>query len=325
MKRYCVLLLCLLSLAGFGHAASVVMRCGLGDPLEGNPIGEMMVRFKDKIEKDSNGEIKVELYPSLQLGGQREMLEATRMGDQEVVVCTPAWASSFVPQLSVLSLPYLFDSTATARKLLDGEIGQELSAYSEKAGFKILGYPYSGYRQITNNVRPIRTLEDYAGIKIRLQSDPVHMAAMKELGANPIAMAAAELYSALQQGVIDAQENAITNIFIHRYAEQQKYLSLTKVFFDSWAIFISKPFFDRLSDAHKDIVMAATKETVALQRVHTEKADEESLKKLVNLMQVNEVGEAELARMARKTRVVYGMFNDKIGEELIKKVLAAVE
>lgn len=324
MKKFFALLFCLVALAGIGHSASIIMRCGTAEPLEGSPIGEMLVRFKETVEKNSNNDIEVRLYPSAQLGGLREMLEATKMGNQEVVVCTPAWGSAFIPQLSVLSFPYMFKSDEIAYKLLDGEIGDELAGYAEKAGFKILGYPCFGYRQITNSVRPIRTLEDFAGIKLRLQSDPVHIAALKALGANPVAMSSSEVYSALQQKVIDGQENSTTSTLVNRYHENQKYLSLTKVFFDSWAIFMNKPFFDRLPENYRKLVTDAADEAVAIQRQVVAKYNQNSLETLRQHIEVNEVAPEELARMAERTKEVYGMFDDKIGADLVRKVMKAI-
>ncbi len=325
MKCLRALLVVFLLAAGTAFSGQVVIRCGTGEPLENSPIGMMLVKFKETVESKSNGTIEVKLYPSLQLGGLREMLEATKLGNQEIVVCTPAWGSAFIPQLSVLSFPYMFDSDATAYRLLDGEIGRELGAYADKAGFRILGFPTFGYRQVTNNVRPIRTVEDFAGIKLRLQSDPVHIATLKALGANPVAMNPAELYSALQQGVVDGQENSTTSTYLNKWHEVQKYLSLTKVFYDSWAIFMNKRFFDNLSAEHKSIITDAAREAVDYQRGLVTERNQEYLELLSKALEVNEVDTAELKRMADATRPVYGMFNDKIGAELVEKVLQAIE
>lgn len=126
--------------SGSGESKSIRLKVGFPEGLE-NPIGIMCQEFKKIVEEKTNGEITVDLFPSSQLGGIREMLEATRIGNQEIVICTTGWVSSFVPQMSVLSFPYLFPEKEVAYDLIDGEIGKELTEYGKAAGFQFLGFP----------------------------------------------------------------------------------------------------------------------------------------------------------------------------------------
>lgn len=309
---------------GKGADKPALLRVGIPESLE-NPIGQMANEFKRLVEEKSGNKIKVEVYPSMQLGGVREMVESTQMGNQEIVICTPAWASSFVPQISVLSLPYLFKDSETAHRLTDGEIGNELIKYSRDQGFQLLGFPEVGFRQLTNNTRPVTKLEDFRGLKIRLQGDPVHIETFKAFGANPVSLNFAELYSALQQKVVDGQENISTNIFFNKFNEVQKYLSYTNTFYDAWLILMNKDIFEAFSPELQAVIQEAADESVAMQRKLIAEANAEYDRILEDSMISNRIVPAEMERIMEKARSIYPKFNSLIGEELIQKVLAAVE
>ena len=253
------------------------------------------------------------------------MIEAVQLGNQEMTVVTPAWVSAFVPQISVLSFPFLFETREKAYELLDGVVGDELKVAANKAGITILGFPEVGYRQVTNSKRPITKLEDFAGIKIRVQGDPVHIAAFKALGANPVSLNFSELYSALQQKVVDGQENSPTNIALNKFDEVQKYLSYTSILYDAWVIAMNKGFYDSLPENYKTIVQDAIKEVVPLQRKLSAEADVVYREKLKATITSNEIEQKEMERIIESARSVYSQFNDKIGADLINKVLAALK
>ncbi|MDD3056848.1 MAG: DctP family TRAP transporter solute-binding subunit [Sphaerochaeta sp.] len=297
---------------------------GIPESLE-NPVGVMASEFKKIVEEKTDGNIKVQVFPSNQLGGPSEMIEAVQLGNQEMTVVTPAWVSAFVPQISVLSFPFLFETREKAYELLDGVVGDELKVAADKAGITILGFPEVGYRQVTNSKRPITKLEDFAGIKIRVQGDPVHIAAFKALGANPVSLNFSELYSALQQKVVDGQENSPTNIALNKFDEVQKYLSYTSILYDAWVIAMNKGFYDSLPENYKTIVQDAIKEVVPLQRKLSAEADVVYREKLKATITSNEIEQKEMERIIESARSVYSQFNDKIGADLINKVLAALK
>ncbi len=308
--------------SGSGESKSIRLKVGFPEGLE-NPIGIMCQEFKKIVEEKTNGEITVDLFPSSQLGGIREMLEATRIGNQEIVICTTGWVSSFVPQMSVLSFPYLFPEKEVAYDLIDGEIGKELTEYGKAAGFQFLGFPEVGYREVTNSIRPIERLEDFKGIKIRMQGDPVQMASLRALGANPVSMDFSELYSALQQKVVDAQENTVTNIALNKFDEVQTYLSYTDIFYDSWVVAMNKNVFDGLTSEQQAIILDAMKEAIDLERRTVAEADAENAKKLEETLIVNTIEPEEKERIIAQARTVYTQFDDLIGADLVDKVMKA--
>ena len=304
-------------------AETYVIRVGLPEALE-NPIGVMSTQIKEQVEAESSGRLKLELYPSNQLGGPREMLEAVGFGNLEMTICTPTDLTSFVPEMGVLTFPYLFNDSETAYKILDGEIGQELSSAAEKAGFKILGYPDIGFRHITNSLRPITCLEDFKGIKIRTRGVPAHLATFQAFGANPVSVSFSELYAALDQKVVDGQENSATNIYFNNFFEVQDYLSVTNTFYEAWSITINKDYFNALPQDLQAILQKAIDDGVAQNRLDTTRENDEYLEKLKDLMEVNEIDPAEMDRIIQTARDLYPEFAKDVGEDLVNRVLEAV-
>jgi len=188
--------------------------------------------FKKYVEEQSEGRIKVELYPNAQLGGDREMAEAVQVGILQIALPVVSVTSSFEKSFNVVEMPYLFTTRESAFKALDGDLGQELDRRLLKTGMMNLGYYENGFRHITNNKGPIHSPADLKGVKIRTMEVPPHITFFKKLGANPTPMSFGELYTALQQGTVDAQENPLAIINESRLYEVQKYISLTgHVFF----------------------------------------------------------------------------------------------
>ncbi len=302
----------------------IVIRVGLSEAMD-NPVGLFAQEWKEKVEERTGGRVEMQIFPSGQLGGPREMLESVGFGNQEVTICTPTDLSSFVPEMGVCNFAFLFQDKEVAYEFFDGEIGEELSLAAEKAGFKVLGYPEIGFRQVTNSVRPITCLEDFNGIKIRTRGAAAHLDTFRTLGANPVAVNFSELYSALQQGIVDAQENSTTNILQNSFYDVQKYLSITNVFYEAWAVTMNLDFFNALPDDIREIIMTACQEAVVSNRAIVSQMNDESLLKLSELMEVNEIAPEEMARIVEVARSVYPDYADEVGEDLFNKVMAVLE
>jgi len=323
-SRLLIVLSCMVLVAFFGSSLvsgqkQIVIRAGTTDPID-NHCAQMMIRFKELVEKRSAGSIKVEVYPALQLGPTPAQVEAVRLGNQQIFVCTPAWLTSFVPQIGVLSFPYLFDSTEAATALLSGPLGAELEGYANKAGFTVLGYAEAGFRWITNNKKPITGPQDFKGMKIRLQSDPVQIETLKVLGANPTPMDRSEVFSALQQGVIDAQDDFVTGVYTHKMYEIQKYLSDVGMFYDMFGVWGNKRFFDGLSAEHKVIVEQSMKEAIEFQKGLVAEQNRTFLPILKERMTVNRVSDEARAEIKRIVKVVPDRLVNTFGKDLIDKV-----
>ena len=249
-------------------------------PLDHSASRAMEV-FKEKVEKDSNGQIRVDLFPAMQLGGATENVDQVRSGTIFAVFTSIAYFSRTVPEYEAVSLPFLFDSSEQAFKVMDGPVGRIFDEKMSKLGFVNLGYGELGFRHVTNSLRPITSVADFKGMRIRLQPSEVHLTTFRALGANPQSMDVSELYSALQQGVLDAQENPYNIIASRRFNEVQKYLSDTGHFYDFINVAANKRRYERLSDAHRKIVDEAMLEAILWQRKQAASEEIEWREKLI--------------------------------------------
>lgn len=251
----------------FGSTVQAVERLRVAGnfPAE-HSVSRAMELFKERVEEKSNGEIRVDLFPAMQLGGATENVDQVRSGTIFAVFTSIAYFTRTVPEYEAVSLPFLFDSRDQAFKVMDGEVGEIFDAKMGELGFVNLGYGELGFRHVTNNLRPITSVEDFRGMRIRLQPNEVHLQTFRALGANPISMDVSELYSALQQGVLDGQENPYNIIASRRFNEVQKHLSDSGHFYDFINAVANKRRYDRLSDAHRAIVDEAMTEAMEWQR-----------------------------------------------------------
>lgn len=251
----------------FGSTVQAVERLRVaGNFPADHSVSRAMELFKERVEEKSNGDIRVDLFPAMQLGGATENVDQVRSGTIFAVFTSIAYFTRTVPEYEAVSLPFLFDSRDQAFKVMDGKVGEIFDAKMGELGFVNLGYGELGFRHVTNNLRPITSVEDFRGMRIRLQPNEVHLQTFRALGANPISMDVSELYSALQQGVLDGQENPYNIIASRRFNEVQKHLSDSGHFYDFINAVANKRLYERLSDAHRAIVDDAMKEAMEWQR-----------------------------------------------------------
>ena len=239
-----------------------------------------MVRFEEELERLSGGEIDVNVFPAQQLGGAAENVQAVKIGAIELMWVGTAYLTRTVPALEIIGLPFQFESREQAFAVVDGPVGEELDARLAEEGMRSMGYMELGFRQLTNNERPIESIDDIDGLKIRLQPNETHLATFRALGANPVAMDVKELYSALEQGVIDGQENPFSIIHVAGYPEVQKYVSDTGHFFDFISVIANRDWFDSLDAAMQEMVQSAMDTAVAYQRETAAEQDAAALAKL---------------------------------------------
>ncbi len=240
-----------------------------------------MTKFEEELERLSGGDIDVNIFPAQQLGGAAENVQAVKIGAIELMWVGTAYLTRTVPELEVIGLPFQFPDRETAFAIVDSPVGAALDEKLAGEGLTSMGYMELGFRQLTNNVRPIETVEDIAGLKIRLQPNETHLATFRALGANPVAMDVKELYSALEQGVIDGQENPFAIINVAGYAEVQKYVSNTGHFFDFISVVSNKDWFDGLDADTQTMVKDAMGTAIAFQRELAAEQDAAGLGQLV--------------------------------------------
>ena len=274
--------------------------------------------FKPQVEKLSNGRIKVELYPNAQLGGDRELCEGVQMGTIQMALPASSALAGFDKKVQVLDLPYLFTSRKTAFEALDGILGNKLNQYLLSKGFVVLGYQENGMRHVTNSKRPIKSPADLKGLKIRTMENPMHIAFFKELGANPTPMSWGELYTALQQGTVDAQENPYAMIDDGKFYEVQKYVSETGHLFSYEIIIANKKFMEKLPADLRKIVDDAAHRAVMAQRARMEKEEAVFKAKVTKTgLKANTLTPEQKRPFVDATKKVYSQFEKDLGKEIM--------
>lgn len=254
-------------LAAFAAAASAqtVLKMGYATSKESH-YGVGSTVFCDEIEKNTQGRYKCQQFPSSALGGEREQIEAVQLGTQDLTNTSTGPLGNFVPEVKIVDIPFLFRNYEHARKVLDGPIGQDLLKKMQAKGLVGLAWTENGFRHMTNNKRAIVTADDAKGLKMRTMENKVHMDGYKTFGILPTPMPFPELFTALQQGTVDGQENPIPVILASKFSQVQKHLSLTGHVYSPAVILLSPKVWEKLSDADKKVFVEAAQKAGAAQR-----------------------------------------------------------
>jgi len=309
-----------LAAAAGAHAQAVKLTLGHG-AAPGNPRHEAAVRFADLVKARTGGRIEVQVAPSAQLGDDAAMVTALRTGALDMSANSQGAVAAAVPDYAAYGMPFLFASPAAAFKLLDGPLGKELADRSAEKGMVVLGYWDNGIRQMTNSKRPITKAEDMKGLKMRTPPDAVLVDIMTALGADAQQIKFAELYVALQQGVVDGQENPLANIHASKLYEVQKHLALSNHQFQMTPFLMSKRSWDKLAEADRKALQDAAAEATALQRKLSQEADDKLLADLkAKGVQVTTV---DKAAFAKATQPVVDKWLASPIAPYLKKVIAA--
>lgn len=218
------------------------------------------------VAEKSEGQIKIEVYPTGQLGGNREMLEGLQLGTVDMVIASVGALGGFNPSTAIFDLPYLFVNEEHAEAVLDGAIGQSILAELESSGFIGLAWMSHGWRHLTTANREVRHPDDLRGLKIRTQENPLHIDHFNTLGASAIPMAYSEIFTSLQQGVIDGQENPYSGNYLMGFYEVQNYIIETGHIYDPMPVLISRQVWNRMSDTQKELLRDAAVASLPMQR-----------------------------------------------------------
>ena len=229
--------------------------------------------FAKEVEKRTAGRYKIQTFYSGALGGEREAIEAVQLGTQELAFSSTGPIPNFVPETKILDVPFLFRDKAHARAVLDGPIGQDMLAKFDAKGFKALAWGENGVRHMTNSKRDVKGPEDLKGLKMRTMENPVHIAAYKGLGIVTTPMAFPEVFTALQQGTVDGQENPLSVIMASKFDQVQKHLTLTGHVYSPAVFVMNKAAFDKLTAADKQAFIDAAKEGTKLNRARVDADD----------------------------------------------------
>ncbi len=294
------------------------------------PKGRAAEYFKKLAEERSKGRVKVEIYPNSQLYKDREEMESLQIGAVQMLAPSLAkFGPLGVRSFELFDLPYIFPNKESLYRVMDGDIGKKLFGMLDAKGITGLAFWDNGFKQMSAN-RPLHALEDFKGMKMRIQSSKVLEAQMKALGANPQVMAFSEVYSALQQGVVDGTENPMSNLYTQKMHEVQKHLTISDHGYLGYAVIVNKKFWDDLPADLRATLDKAMRDTTVFERRIAQEENDEALAK------VKAAGTTQIYVLPFKDRVVWQQallpvhkeFEEKIGRDLIQgayRVAAEVE
>src|SRR5512142_3209966 len=323
-----VALLAAVALPGAASAAEKTIRLSHVTAKD-SPWDKGAHKFAELVAKNTSGRIEVKVFPQSQLanGSQKAELEMLQSGVLDMTWDSPIILALFLDKrFDVFNLPWLYPSMEVANKVADGPMGDLAYKWLADKGIVGLGIGVNGYRELTNSKRPIASPDDMKGIKFRVAGSKLYLETFKLLGANAVTMSFGEVFTALQQGVIDGQENPTAIIDSSRLYEVQKYLTLWHYSFDPLVLCINKRLFEGLSLADQSALREAAREAVAYERqlsADEERRLPEELKK--KGMQVNALSPAQVSAFRERVKPVYSMVEEYVGKDNLKLMLSEVD
>lgn len=308
-----------LSLFSMSVSAAVTLKLAHAAP-ESDLQQDLSLFFKKEVEARSNGEIKVNIFPQGQLGSDKQMIDGTRSGIVDIsMVGINNW-SGLIPESAAFELPYIFPNRESAYAALDGVPGKRVLNDMEKFGAKGLGYPENGFRNITNNKRPIKTPADLNGLRMRVNNAKALNDMFNNMGANPQQIPVSELYTALETGVVDAQDHPIGVTLSFKFYEVQKYLSLSQHAYSPLVIAMNLKKFNRLTPAQQKIITDVVQESIERQRHISIEKEEEMISQLEKEgVKVNRDVDAQAFQSSVKP--VWDTFIKENGDRVITEIL----
>ena len=272
---------------------------------KGHPLEQGATKFAELVAAKSGGKMKVNVFPGGTLGGDAANVSALQGGTIEMVMLNSGILASQVKDFEVFDFPFMFASAKEADAIVDGPFGEKLEAKLQDKNIVGLAYFELGFRQLTNSKRPVNTVEDIAGLKLRVIPNAINVDWVKALGANPTPLAFPELYAALEQKAIDGQENPLSVIQANKFFEVQKFLTLTNHQYNPQSLIFSKKVWDTLSPAEQKILQDSAAEASKFQRQVNREAAAGQLDALKKAgMQVSEFSPAEQAKLREKLKPV---------------------
>ena len=286
------------------------------------PEAIAMGQFAKEIKEKTEGRIEIRLQGGGALGGDREVIEGVQLGTVDMTVVSTSIVVNFAPEFAIFDIPFLFRDFDHAETVLNGPIGQELLEGLPDKGFVGLAFGGMGFRELTNNALPVKGPADVEGLKIRTQQNDMHIAVWRELGALPTPMAIPEVYTALQQGVVDGQENPVGAIINNRFGEVQKYISLTDHAFTPLVLLITPSVYSSLSEEDKEVFIEAAENAMARNREEVDKVLLSGLKTLES-QGMTVVDDVDKAAFRAKLDDIYAEFAKRFGEDRLNAISQA--
>lgn len=290
-----------------------------------NARGRTIQKFADAVKAKSGGKLTVTIYPGGSLGGDLQTISAMRGGTIDATVTATSTLVGLVKDYSLFDLPFLFQNDAEAMAALDGPFGKRLEKALDDRGLVGLGYWGAGYRHLTNSKRPVNTVDDVKGLKIRVLQNPVFIDLWKALGANAVPMPFPEVYSALEQGTVDGQENPAATLVSAKLFEVQKFLSLTQHIYFIDSLLFSKPIWQKLNDEERKMIREAALEAETFGRVEVVAEDKANIDAMRGKMSVNAIAPAELEKFRAATKPVLDKYAAAGDAAAVKEIFETID
>jgi len=293
-----------------------------------HPQGEAVTKFAEIVSQKSEGKIKVRMFAGGSLGNDVTMISALQGGTLEMTIpdTSTLVGISGLKEFGLINLPFLLEKNEHADALLDGPFGQKLLAKLPEKNLIGLGFWENGFRQVTNSRRPIAKAEDFSGLKLRVIQNPLFIDTFSALGASAQPMPFPEVYTALEQKVVDGQENPLATILASKFFEVQKNAVMSNHIYSVWAFLMSKRFWDRLTPDEQKLITEAATEATAFERKTIRAFEAKALDELkANGMQVTTLPEEEVAKLREKTKPVWTKFTKEFGEAGAQEMMSALD
>jgi tripartite ATP-independent transporter DctP family solute receptor len=313
-----------LATAGVAQVKEQTLRYAhVGAPTHPSVMGAE--KWAQLLKEKSGGKITLKVFGNGVLGGDVQVLSAVQGGTIDLTAMNSGILQSIAKEFAIFDFPFMFASGPEADAVLDGEFGKKMAALLETKNLVNLAYWELGFRQVTNSKREIKTLEDFSGIKLRVIQSPIYIDTFNALGMNPVPMSFTELYTGLEQKIVDGQENPYSVIESSKFYEVQKYLTVSNHMYNPQSVLISQKKWNALSKEEKDILMSTLAEATKWQRENSRKLSDDSLANLKKSMTISTLSDEELTKIRTKLKPVIDKFGADVGPELVKELQTALE
>ena len=305
------------SMSGAALAETIMLRLGhTGAPTHHYQTISQL--FADKVKERTDGNVEIQVYPADQLGKQLEAVEGTMLGTQDIFLVSDTVLSNWVPDMGILNLPFLFSSLDDVHEVLQGPVGDKLKAKMEGTGAVVIGWWMGGLRNVTNNRMPIMKPQDLEGLKIRVPEGEVFVETFKALGANPVVISFGELYSALQLGTADAQENPPAHILTKKFYEVQAYTSKTGHIYLGSPLIMNEAKLNGLPEEYRKILLDTATEMAG---VHLEMVNDLENEQWAELARLgNKINDVDTAPFKAALVPVIDKFKGKLDAGIIEEI-----
>jgi tripartite ATP-independent transporter DctP family solute receptor len=313
---------------GTGQAADIkerTLRLAFVNPIE-HPWGVGAQKFVSLVDERSGGKMKIRLYPGGTLGGDLQLISSVQGGTLDMSMTATGVFAGTVKESIVFDLPFLFNDPEEADAVIDGPVGKKLMEKFREKGLMGIAYWEHGFRNLTTSKRPVAKWEDIQGLKLRVLQVPMYIDLFNSLGANATPLPLPELYTALETGTVDGQENPFVTIETFKFNEVQKHASITRHVYNPLMVYVGKKTWDRLSEDERKILVDAANEVRPFQRQVSRDMEAKAIESVRSKgMTVVEVTPEERERMREKLKPVTEKYQKEAGEELVREMFAEIE